>query len=504
MPQLPFYGKNMKPTEPFFIAKTKWYCKKETEKWLLLGIDALALTLAFYLAAVVVTGTAHLMSSPVPHRWSLGEHVGVKSALVLYVITLSAFWAKGHYSKRRPYANEVREVLIIMAMLALVDVALVFFGGLDLSRSEIVTTWLMAPCLLLLCRAALKKLLGAMGGWQRPMVIIGYGDNALQTARAFDDERMMGYTLTAFVVPDDRERKLDSYVGSNGRLIPCITLGSVPERTLAHLGNPHIVLALEAGGIDTYQDIIQRLGRHSRNIQIVPSLRGLPLYGMEVNHFFAHEVLLLTVRNNLARRFPQLVKRMFDLVVSLTVLLVGLPVLLWIALRVSASGRPVFYGHTRVGRHNKPFPCYKFRTMEINADQLLADLLARDPEARAEWQKDFKLKNDPRVTPIGQFLRKTSLDELPQLWNVIKGEMSLVGPRPVVDAELARYGNQVEYYLEANPGITGLWQISGRNDISYDERVYLDAWYVKNWSLFSDIVILFKTVKVIFKKDGAY
>ncbi len=493
----------MKPTEPFFLIKTKWYCKKEAEKWLLMAVDALALVLAFGLAAMLVSGTG-LLDAQRPHRWNIHDHVGVKTSIALLIMTLGAFWGKGHYSKRRPYSNEVREVLATVAVLALVDVALVFFGRWDMARAEIIATWLLAPCLVLLNRTLLKKLLRSIGGWQRPMVIIGYGDNALQTARAFDDERMMGYTLTAFVVPDDRERKLDSYISRNGRLIPCITLGAAPERTLAHLGNPHIVLALEQGGIETYQEIIQRLGRHSQDMQIVPSVKGLPLYGMEVNHFFAHEVLLLTVRNNLARRFPQLVKRIFDLVVSLTVMVVGFPVLLWIAAKVAASGQPVFYGHQRIGRHNKPFPCYKFRTMAPNAEQLLADLLARDPEAKAEWDRDFKLKNDPRITPIGHFLRKTSLDELPQLWNVLKGEMSLVGPRPVVEAELERYGNQVDYYLEANPGITGLWQISGRNDISYDERVYLDAWYVKNWSLFSDIVILFKTVKVIFKKDGAY
>ena len=210
------------------------------------------------------------------------------------------------------------------------------------------------------------------------------------------------------------------------------------------------------------------------------------------------------MRNNLARRFPQLVKRCFDLVVSATVLLLGSPVFLYIAIKVAGSGGPIFFGHTRVGQHRKAFKCYKFRTMAPDADRLLAELLANDPEARAEWERDFKLKNDPRITPIGRFLRKTSLDEIPQLWNVLKGEMSLVGPRPVVTAELERYGTQVDYYCEARPGITGLWQISGRNDVSYDTRVYLDAWYVKNWSLFNDIVILFKTVKVIFRTEGAY
>jgi undecaprenyl-phosphate galactose phosphotransferase len=265
-----------------------------------------------------------------------------------------------------------------------------------------------------------------------------------------------------------------------------------------------VVLALEQGGLDTYSDLLQELGRRSRSLQIVPSIRGLPLYGMEVDHFFAHEVLLLNVRNNLARRVPQFIKRVFDIVVSTAILIVAGPALMWIALKVLQSGRPIFYGHRRQGQHNKTFACYKFRTMAPNADKLLQDLLESDPVAKEEWERDFKLKNDPRITKIGHFLRRTSLDELPQLWNVLKGDMSLVGPRPVVNAELVRYGNQLEYYLEAKPGITGLWQISGRNDISYDSRVYLDAWYVKNWSLFNDIVILIKTVKVIFRKEGAY
>ena len=144
------------------------------------------------------------------------------------------------------------------------------------------------------------------------------------------------------------------------------------------------------------------------------------------------------------------------------------------------------------------------RSMILNSQAVLQKLLDTDPAARDEWDKDFKLKNDPRITPIGHFIRKTSLDELPQLWNVLKGDMSLVGPRPVVDAELERYAEDVDYYLMAKPGITGLWQVSGRNDIDYSTRVYLDSWYVKNWSLWYDLAILFKTVGVVFRKEGAY
>ena len=142
--------------------------------------------------------------------------------------------------------------------------------------------------------------------------------------------------------------------------------------------------------------------------------------------------------------------------------------------------------------------------MVNNSDEVLERILATDENARLEWEKDFKLKDDPRITPIGRWLRARSLDELPQLWNVLKGEMSLVGPRPIVKEELPYYQDDVDYYLMAKPGMTGLWQVSGRNNVSYDTRVYFDTWYAKNWSLWNDIVILFKTFKVVWKKIGAY
>ena len=395
-------------------------------------------------------------------------------------------------------------MLNIILIMGLIDSALLFLGKRESSREALLVTWLLVPCFVLMLRGLVKYLLLKAGGWLRPMVIIGWGENSLQTARAFDEEALMGYRLIAFLIPEGRERFEHNYLNRRKQAVPCISLGSDPEQTLKMLGDPHAVVALEQGGIEAYQGMIQQVNRRVANMQVVPAVRGLPLYGMEVNHFFTHEVLLLTMRNNLARPGLQLIKRCFDLSTSIAVLIVGSPVLLWIAAKVLASGRPIFFGHRRVGQNGKHFLCYKFRTMAVNADVLLKDLLERDPQARAEWDRDFKLKNDPRITSIGHFLRKTSLDELPQLWNVLKGEMSLVGPRPVVDAELERYGNQVDFYLEAKPGVTGLWQVSGRNDVSYDTRVYLDAWYVKNWSLFNDIVILLKTVKVIFKKDGAY
>ena len=157
----------------------------------------------------------------------------------------------------------------------------------------------------------------------------------------------------------------------------------------------------------------------------------------------------------------------------------------------------MFFAHTRVGRHGRLFRCFKFRTMVPNAAEVLAELLARDPAARAEWARDRKLRNDPRITPIGRLLRKTSLDELPQLFNVLRGEMSLVGPRPVMPDELERYGEAQDRLSQVRPGLTGLWQISGRNDVDYERRVHLDAWYVRNWTFWYDILILFRTLLVV-------
>ncbi|HNA20830.1 MAG TPA: sugar transferase, partial [Agitococcus sp.] len=180
------------------------------------------------------------------------------------------------------------------------------------------------------------------------------------------------------------------------------------------------------------------------------------------------------------------------------------PLFVYLFYKVKQTDGDAFFGHQRIGANGNPFPCYKFRTMVKNSAEVLDELLKNDAQAKAEWEAEFKLKNDPRITQIGHVLRRTSLDELPQLWNVLRGEMSLVGPRPVVQAELIKYGDDVDYYLHVKPGMTGLWQVSGRNDVDYETRVALDAWYVRNWSLWNDLVILLKTVKVVLARDGAY
>jgi undecaprenyl-phosphate galactose phosphotransferase len=197
-------------------------------------------------------------------------------------------------------------------------------------------------------------------------------------------------------------------------------------------------------------------------------------------------------------------KRMFDIVAASLIMVLCAPLMGIVALLIRLDGGPAFFGHKRVGFGRGTFACWKFRTMVVDADRVLADLLRNDPAARETWQRDLKLPNDPRVTWLGRFLRASSIDELPQLWNVIKGEMSLVGPRPITVGELYMYGTNAEEYLSCRPGITGLWQVSGRSNISYAERVLLDARYVKTWTFLLDMQIMLRTVVVVVSRRGAY
>ena len=197
-------------------------------------------------------------------------------------------------------------------------------------------------------------------------------------------------------------------------------------------------------------------------------------------------------------------KSIIDIVGACAALILFAPLFLFIAYKIRKDGGSAFYSHERIGKNGKPFQCLKFRSMVVNSQEVLEELLANDSRAREEWERDFKLRNDPRITPVGNFIRKTSLDELPQLINVLKGEMSLIGPRPVVAEERKYYGEHWDEFLSVKPGMSGLWQVSGRNDTGYDERVGLDIHYIRNWNLWMDVVIAYKTIFVIINPKGAY
>ncbi len=197
-------------------------------------------------------------------------------------------------------------------------------------------------------------------------------------------------------------------------------------------------------------------------------------------------------------------KRATDFLLAATALIFLLPVLVPIACAIRLSdGGPALFKQKRIGRDGREFMCYKFRSMVVDSKERLERLLAENPRARAEWQATQKLEDDPRITPFGNFLRKSSLDELPQLINILRGEMSIVGPRPIVRNEIEKYGEYFEHYCQVRPGLTGLWQVSGRSDTTYDERVALDVKYVNDWSYTQDIKIIAMTIPAVLMSDGA-
>jgi undecaprenyl-phosphate galactose phosphotransferase len=214
----------------------------------------------------------------------------------------------------------------------------------------------------------------------------------------------------------------------------------------------------------------------------------------------------MNIKNNLKSVANRFIKMLFDITFSIISMPFLFPVIgiIGIIIRLETPG-PAIYAHDRIGKNGRTFRCYKFRTMYRDAEEKLKEILDKNEAVRNEWENTWKLRDDPRITRVGRFLRKTSLDELPQIFNVLKREMSLVGPRPVTQEEIGKhYRESAKLCLGVLPGITGLWQVSGRTDTSYEYRVKLDAWYIMNWSLWLDIAIIFKTIRVVLKTEGAY
>jgi undecaprenyl-phosphate galactose phosphotransferase len=267
-----------------------------------------------------------------------------------------------------------------------------------------------------------------------------------------------------------------------------------------------IIVALPSLRAAELTRIVSEVQRYVSKVMIVPEMKGIALLNTELCALFMEQLFLIRIRNNLKSLYAGLIKRMFDCVIAGIGFLIISPVLAGLCLAVKLTSKgPVFFVQYRPGRNRKLIPVYKFRTMYIDSDQRLNQALANDPVLQKEWTVYRKLKTrDPRVTPIGRFLRKWSMDELPQIFNVLKGEMSLVGPRPYMVNEMDKLEDAGDVILMAKPGLCGLWQASGRNNLSFEDRVELETWYVLNWSIWLDIILMFKTARAVFVAEGAY
>lgn len=372
-----------------------------------------------------------------------------------------------------------------------------FSTDLPIPKLTLLITVGLSAVFLPLTRAFTKRILQALGSWGSPVVIFGADALGQQIVKFLLANSLEG--LRPVAVFDNRQMR-------SPKMIHTVPVeGSFADaEAYAKLHNiRHAIVALPQASPDLLKSIFHLNAKVFQKMQFVPQIAGLPVFG--VNASSLDKFLALEVRNELAAPLNRSVKRCIDIVaVSLGSLIIS-PFLLLLALAIYIdSPGPIFYGHKRIGRSGKTFKAWKFRTMVPNAQELLHRYLAENPALQAEWETNQKLQDDPRVTRLGKLLRKYSLDEFPQLWNVLLGDMSLVGPRPIIDEEVCKYGDAFELYTQVRPGMTGYWQVSGRSDTDYVQRVELDSFYVRNWSVWLDIIILFQTPEVVIKGEGAY
>ena len=350
---------------------------------------------------------------------------------------------------------------------------------------------------IVLFRYIIKKLLDSLQVLKEPVLLMGSGRNAVLILEHIRNDIGLNYQFIGYL----KDQKEDEVA----KQLPCLGSFADAENIIQKTGVRKVLVIAPELTQSQMEDIIYKLQPLVSSIGFIPDMGTMPLSTMDIESLVDGHVVMFQMRNNLKNRGNRILKFVFDWFLTLIGTICIAPVFVIISLWIYFdSPGPVIFKHRRIGKEGKEFDCYKFRSMCVDADRKLKELLEKNPEARKEWEKDFKLKEDPRITKSGAFLRKTSLDELPQIFNVLKGEMSLVGPRPIIQAEVPRYGKYISDYYMVRPGITGLWQTSGRNDIDYNERVQMDTWYVRNWNIWFDIVLLWRTFKAVMAGKGAY
>jgi Undecaprenyl-phosphate galactose phosphotransferase WbaP len=468
------------------------------ETLLLLCCDIASLYLAFLLSIVVRTAVLPTFYKGFPAAFPFAHYGYIGWIFLVWIFFLSY---EGLYTKMFSFWDEIK-VLWLAAFFSTAGIfTIVSVGKLSdsVSRTVILLMGALSVIALPLTRMLLKKMLRRLGLLKRRVLILGAGATGTLIANALKREPNYGYEVIGFL--DDNAEKA-------GTKIDGIKVHRGVDRAVDYLRVCNITdvfIAMPGAGKERLQGLINDLHHKAERIFFVPDIFGVAVLGTNLQHFSSEEAFALELRNNLVEPLNIIFKKLFDVVVSILLLPVFFLLMAVIAIFLKFDSKgPVIFAQERIGKKGRTFKCFKFRTMHGDAEERLKGLLQKDHAAKEEYEKFWKLRNDPRVTKVGRFLRATSLDEVPQILNVIRGEMSLVGPRPVTREEINRhYGESAELCLSVLPGITGLWQVSGRSDTSYYYRIALDAWYVRNWNLWLDLVILFRTVRVVVKREGA-
>jgi len=437
--------------------------KNYISRFILIVFDILAIFISIILA--FYTREMATVFIDIPFHKSLDDFFNLP---IVFIIIIGMLMYEGVYSKRFDFWHESRQIIksLFFAFLLVMAYFAITKSMQEFSRFVIFFIFIYLALLMPLFKNILKKTLFKLGLWQRKAMI--YGDDTFLEKEIFDNS-YLGY------VKSDTQSAKTVFINAK-KLKPNIL-----------------------------KEIIEQEIRTKHEVIFIPMIEGYELSQSFIYELSNTRTNLIEIRNKLKCKYRLALQQIFNYLLAILLLPILLPIIGILAFLIKReSSGPVFFAHNRIGKGGKLVPTLKFRSMYSDAKERLEKLL-EDDKIKEEWENNFKLKDDPRVTKIGAILRKTSLDELPQIFNVLKGEMNFVGPRPVIQQEIDQYyKSDAEYYLMVKPGITGLWQVSGRSDTDYDFRVSTDKWYVSNWSLWLDIVILFKTVKVVLKRDGAY
>jgi len=416
------------------------------------------------------------------------------------IVWILVFAYQKLYTKRYPIWVELKVLVRAATFSSLVVIIVIFITRREhlFSRTVVILAWLFSLVLFPLIRIVFKRLLIMLDLWKKKLIIVGVHPTSVSVIQNVRKYKTMGYEVVAII--DDDPSKIGKSLAGVKILGPLSKLDDIVRIYKSNdiiITTPHL-------SRKKLKEIISRCEIVSDSMWLIPRSGEFITEGVEIE--VLGDILSLYVKRNLDKPWNIIIKAVFGKTLTALLLFLASPIFALIALAVKLDSEgPVFFIQKRIGRNLKEFNMYKFRSMHVDNQTLLQNYLASHPQAQVEWEEYKKLKSfDPRLTRVGRIIRKLSLDELPQLINVLEGKMSLVGPRPYLAEEVADKGQITRIITRVNPGITGPWQVSGRSELSFDERLKIDEHYIRNWSLWSDIVILLKSVKAVFSSSGAF